>query len=861
MRRALFIFLLTAPLGAFAQLSLERQLTSRMQKGKWKSAEESLRKVIRKDTLHAEARFLLSRFYFSDRNPSRNIDSAYQYTLLAMRDFSATPAKEKDRLKRVPLDSLILIGQRKKIDSAAFERAKALNTEKAYADFLEKFTLAVERASAIELRDEVAFVDALKVNTYSGYYDYLQKYPASLRAREARERYEKGLYYDKTRDGKLRSFENFYRDYPTSPYRRAAETNIFEIFTASGRHSLFSGFIAAYPSSSFQSRAKAILYHLSKEEELKGVDLVLNDSLLTAKKSEQGYWVPVLRNGKFGFIDQHGTEMISPQFASVLPEYLCGNVKDDHLVVGGGIIGRNGQWIFKGPIREAVDIGSGYLKINSGDCIHVVHKSGFSFPDSCYGDAKMIAHHFVAVKEHLKWGLITLTGRVLLTPLYDDIGAVDELVIFMRNGKKTIVTIDEVGALADQATLPGSRVFDDVQRLGQGTYLVRNGSLEGVLNERLEFRVPLNRQVITKAREGFILKRDQKYYLAAVSDKLANKEFSQVQFYGNWIKLQTSLDFQLFDLRKKKMLQAGLDSLWFENELAFASKNDSLKVYLKSGLSLDFDSDTKVSFIKSADSTDYFYIPERNKKTVFDTETGKKLFTFEFDEIECIGQAFFLVSQGNKKGLLSDAGKILLPIEYAAIVPAGAHVLSLLKERKFGLYHIRTRKLLKPGYDRNLIPISLRWIAAYKETGYGFIDWDSKPQSKFEFEEVRPWNDTSVLVKKNFQWMICKTPTGKVVMGNILDFRLVSNTKEEIVAIIHQDIHYGIASNKRGEIIPANFSDVINVGSEEEPLYFAEKNVEEAGIEVVIYYDKNGKLVRKQVYEEDEYEKIYCADN
>src|SRR5258706_4595625 len=141
-----------------AQLSPERQAVNRMQKGKWKGAEERLRKAIRKDTLNPEARFLFSRFYFSDENPFRNIDSAYRYTLLAVRDFGASSPKEKDRLKRFPLDSSLLIVQRKKIDSAAFERAKKVNSEKSYQDFLSPFLYAGERTAAVELRDEVAFV-------------------------------------------------------------------------------------------------------------------------------------------------------------------------------------------------------------------------------------------------------------------------------------------------------------------------------------------------------------------------------------------------------------------------------------------------------------------------------------------------------------------------------------------------------------------------------------------------------------------------------------------------------------------------------------------------------------------------------
>ena len=878
MRILLLVSLLTASIGAAAQLSAERQAVNRMQKGKWKGAEESLRKALRKDTLNPEAKLLFSRFYFSQDNPARNIDSAYRYAIRAIVAFPATTPKEKDRLKRFPLDSAILIGHRKKIDSAAFELAKRTNTEKSYQDYLSRFIYANELPAAIELRNEVAFVDALKVNTYKSFLDYLNKYPSSTRAAESRYRYEKLLYEEKTRDGKLRSFEAFYKEYPESPYRKEADKNIFEITTASGRPASFVKFISNYPTSAFRSRVQVILYHLSKEEDA-NVTMVLTDSLKKVQRDEQGYWVPVLRNGKFGFMDQHGNETVSLQFENLLPEYLCGNIREDYLVGGEGVMSRSGEWIFKGQVKEVRDAGSGFLKIDLGNCINILHKSGFALPGPCYEDAKLIGHNFIAVKEQGRWGLISLACRILLAPQYEDIAAVDGLIILSKNSKKTIVTVDQIAALAEKFPLPMALVFDDVQRIASGNYLVRNGSLEGLLNEALEFIVPLDRQGITKVPFGFMLEKNRKYRLVGFSDKLSRTDYDQVQFYGNWIKLLGQNDLQLYDLKKKKVVNDLLDSLWFENKLAFAWKSDSLRVYLSSASFLDFIYGTKVNFIKSVDSTEYFFVPDKSNKseknrnsgknknpgkdnkTVFNAKSGARLFTYDFDEIEYIGNASFLVGKANKKGLLAANGKVILETEYTAIVPLGTGILSLLKDKKFGLYQIKTKKLLKPEYDRNLNPVSGRWLAAFKEGAYGLIGWDAKPQGKFEFEEIRPWNDSSVMVKKDFQWMIYSIRSDKVVRNKIMDYAFVSDTPVEKVAIVHQDLRYGVISNRRGEIIPANFSDVVNVGSDEEPLYFAEKNVEEAGIYVVIYYDRNGKFLRKQVYEESEYERIYCTGN
>nr|MCU0358899.1 hypothetical protein [Cyclobacteriaceae bacterium] len=93
---------------------------------------------------------------------------------------------------------------------------------------------------------------------------------------------------------------------------------------------------------------------------------------------------------------------------------------------------------------------------------------------------------------------------------------------------------------------------------------------------------------------------------------------------------------------------------------------------------------------------------------------------------------------------------------------------------------------------------------------------------------------------------------------SISDFNWLRNDAEEKIIVIHQDSNYGVISNRRGTVLPASYSDIINLGSAVRPLYFTEKHVEEASIYVVIYYDASGKLVRRQVFENDDYDRIYC---
>jgi len=219
---------------SIAQNSPVRQAEKRMSQGNWPAARQLLLKAIQKDSSNTEAELLLTRWFLDPLNPSHEVDSAYRHSALALHAFQRSSPKQRDRLKRNNVDSTFFLHLRKKIDSLAFEKAKAENTESAYADFLSRHPHAVQQHEAIELRDEVAFLNALRQNTAASFDAYLQRYPQSHRAREARSRLEKLLYEWNTKDKKLSSYQAFLRKFPSSPYRIYAEKNIQAAITPAG---------------------------------------------------------------------------------------------------------------------------------------------------------------------------------------------------------------------------------------------------------------------------------------------------------------------------------------------------------------------------------------------------------------------------------------------------------------------------------------------------------------------------------------------------------------------------------------------------------------------------------------------------
>jgi hypothetical protein len=179
---------------------------------------------------------------------------------------------------------------------------------------------------------------------------------------------------------------------------------------------------------------------------------------------------------------------------------------------------------------------------------------------------------------------------------------------------------------------------------------------------------------------------------------------------------------------------------------------------------------------------------------------------------------------------------------------------------QFGLFSVKGGKLINPEYGKNIVQYNGEVLTGYKQGAWGFIDWQNKPIGKFEFEEIQYWNDSLALVKKDAEWMMMDIKKRLVVFGGIKTVKYIRDSPEEKLVIVNIDGKFGVLSNIKGVVIPINFTDLVNVGSADAPVFFTEKHVEEASVFVVIYYSGAGKFLRKEVYEADDYERIYCSE-
>jgi hypothetical protein len=139
-------------------------------------------------------------------------------------------------------------------------------------------------------------------------------------------------------------------------------------------------------------------------------------------------------------------------------------------------------------------------------------------------------------------------------------------------------------------------------------------------------------------------------------------------------------------------------------------------------------------------------------------------------------------------------------------------------------------------------------------------DLENKDATSYQFDEIRPWNDSVALVLKQGTWKLYDIPGGGHLIDGISDFSELRKDNEETILLIKKEGKMGVLSNLHDLIVGPTFDDIVNVGTVKNPVYFCEKYIKEADFYVVIYYNAEGKILRKQVFTEpEEYAKIYCG--
>ncbi len=872
----LLIFLLTQH---FFSLADSNRAFKLLEKQEFDKLRNLLNKSIEKDSVNAGAKYVYSLLYLTPQYRRYDIDTAYQYIQSAIFDFGQEDEKEIHRLEKLNINDSTLHLQKSHVEDQAFMRAKAKQTVEDFDYFIKQFHTASQLDSAIALRNQLAYNQAVDANTYQAFEQFMHRYPNAEQFSLAKAKYEALHYQANTEKGNLESYERFVKNNPNSPFLSNAEKNIFEISTADNQLDSYMTFIERYPKSKWKRQALNYMYHVYKTlSSAQGFANRFNileegDSLLKMAQVESGFVMPIYEMGKYGFIKDDGRKLIDFTYDSVPGSYYCGDIEADYLNVTLGndhmLVSRLGGKIFSGEFELVEDLGCGVLKIEQNGQYGAVHKTGEQLLDFKYDDVGLLSNAFIKFKENGKWGLISLSRREILPAKYDDISAEGRFILIKYKNNLAVQNVPSLSRAADDNPPKLRFEFDDYVLMDDLHLLLFSGKKETIIDETLKTGIPLGTHNIYSLYQGWYVREpDGKFRVYdPIFYPYSDQEYDKIIHNENRTAIKLDDKWAIFNQDKSFPTSFPYDSVQFlSTRIAILYRGDYKYGVFSNDTIMNLTGANELRLLKPAslsenEAKNAQYLLTKNGRDNYKVYNidGDLILNGRYNDVEALGQEYLVVEKSGKKGLIDKSGKILLKPKYQAIGNYENGYVSTLINGKFGIYNYKKGLLLSAKYDKMLRFFGSNYFIGSQRNKFGFVDKDNKAISGFRFDEVKAWTDTSALVKENDRWGIYDLTNDQMIYENIDEFKYLRNDKQEIILMITKESKIGILSNKQGEVIAPTFNDIINIGSAEKPVYFAEKYVREAELFVIIYYDAKGKILRKQVFNQEEYDNIYCG--
>lgn len=819
------------------------------------------------------ARLLEARFYADSANADFQIDTAYALVRRARRELPQADEKQQKELEKMNWTDSSFIRLQRKLERDAFAYFRRLDTESGYQDYRDRFAEAPEKQQAKERQHLLAFEQAADKNTYQAYQNFFEKYPDAEQVKEARARYEILLFQEKTKDNSLSSYEKFLEQYPGTPYRREIEKRIYELFVRDAEPSTYENFIEKYPKNQFVNDAWEWLWWLAPEK----AGFLIRYSQVPDRSGFQARllrlkacFFPFGKGQQVGFVSHDGIFQVSPQAWGTSEEVRCqGSQQKSWLPLQAasgkvGAVALSGEVLLDTLYDEIAELGTATLKAcrKESGC-RLFRKDGQAVTQAHYQDLQALESGFITFAQHNRWGLLTQNGREVFSAGYDqitDLGA--NFIQVHKSGRKATVSKAHLLRILRGEPLEQLYFWRDLDwKQSHDTFaILRRGSKWGVQHLNGKQIVDFVAEEIRETPKGWAVFREARWslfdfsgkeiFLASADRILIDQQGFGVRVDGKWGAI--SPDY-------RTTIKPEYDSLQFIRGGGLLWQGRKKFIFFQGEKAIDISAYKNFGIQKGTDGEPFLVVENRyGRKGVLDA-SGRQRVSLAYDEITISG-AYAVVERYKKRGLvrLSDE-KTMLNRQYEGLVAEEGGYFSLLKGRRFGLYHPEKEQYIEAKYDERIEVFDTADLFVARRDKHGLIDKEGKTILPFRYDEIRYWQDSAAWVMDNEQWFL--QPWGQdreALAGPFLSVRITEpDARGQRFAFTYGQGKTALWSNKKGQLVGAQYEDIWNLGTAREPLFWAENALPDGSWQID-YLDKTGKIVFSQKLSEALYERLVC---
>ncbi|MEO9482644.1 MAG: WG repeat-containing protein [Ekhidna sp.] len=826
-----------------------------MDKKEYEKAYELIIKGYEKEPNNPGISYYHAKLLFEEAYAKYHLDSARIAIENAKEKFNEAPQELKEEIIKVgiTLDTIDLLHEN--IRDQAFQNTlRELSVSEAQS-FQKKFPNSIYDDLLVYKIDSIKFRQARLSEQEIKLVAFLEDNPASAFRHQADSILDDMRYAFLNANGDLKDHYAFHKEYPSSRHLAKIESYVLKGSTASHDKQNYHDFISFAQTKALKKKAADVLFYLSNKQDL--LSHPNQDSLSGARSLSQVALYPVIQNDLYGFYDQWGQSRIESLYEEIYPDYKCELTKDDWIYAedknGGLILTKNGTTVLSdidGYRSVSDDVGL----INQEGDWYLYHKSGFKIIDRPVEAAEIIANKWIKVKSENYWGLFSYMGLQVAEPIYDGISKLEAFWVFEKNDLLAVYTEALILSEIEERGVSLEFKFDDIELVDKNKLIGFRGARECLLDSTLNFLIPWGEYEIYPEASGWYLRSDQGYQFYSKSEEdIMTRIFSYMESNAGWLALKTELDWMLIPGRGT-LSPSRYDSIKLVNDYsAMVLNNDEKTLLFTSGEKIPI-TDERIRTFQNREG--FLNLINEEQMTIFDPN-GKEIITGKFQKASFLNDTLIRVQIRGKQGLINVNGDWVLNPVFDSLDEKDGLILTLI-DGKIGCFDLLINELIPTEYDARVVRLSSHYLVK-KEGKFGVIDRNKTEVISFDYDKITFWNDTSFLVKKEEQFFIINREE-EPLYDAIESVTLFSNNDSHSIYRFIKNGRYGLFSNAFGVLLEAEFTDILNIGSEENPLIFADQHLDKAGFHVVSYVNEKGVLIHSKAYTREEFEGILCDD-
>ena len=654
-------------------------------------------KTIRSKT--AGAAFGLSIIYSLNNNPFYNLDSARKYVLLSDSAFQLCSAKQKGYFLQLGVNDLTIQAQKDSICNKAFRQVEWSASVEAFNGYMLHYAFCGRQIELVLMRNALAYKKTQIINTAAAYRNFIKDYPQSAEADEALKKLNERLFIENTSDGQLDSYIRFLDDFPQSPYRKEAEKAIYVLSTPDKSIEQLHDFVKKYPSNIYTEEAWRLIYKKYMKDFDESVydnfkrlfpDYPYKDELQADYQLFKAFYIPVIIDNKFGYINENGTVKIKGQFddAGYFNEGLAaverkekfgfidksGRVAidfqfDDAEAFAGncavvrlgqfyGLINRRGEYIIKPQYSELSEPVEGICLALQNELWGFVSKDGHVISECKFDYAETFRNGIAIVGIEDKFGLLNVTGSLYTGLQYDQFFFLSDSILAARLGNNWGTT--------DFRGQPVSGFkFDALGAMKCNRALFAIKSKCGFINEYGRVEIPAvfqyNESMLesTQYTSGFILlkQRNKRVLITDKGDRINLSAYDEIGLPGD----------SLIPVRKLQK--------W-----GFADRSGKLVIPC-------------IYQQVTGDVNGAAIVKPAGKKFGAIGIKGEWILNPEYEQIT-VNLNYFQVVKDGRKGLITITGKVIIPASCDVIEILNDDFIELTKDNRKCYYNLKANKII-----------------------------------------------------------------------------------------------------------------------------------------------------------------------